>query len=333
MPRFFVIITIGFFLICVPNKVTAQAGKIAETYQKLLDFENHRQVDSIKIYASRFLKTTEKEPSSLYRLWALYYYSTIHFMAEQDYCLAITLEAHEGFIMRKNLMGVIKTANRLGNIYARARNDVNSSNHYYRFGLNQVQLNNKNQLTDSLMANYQIMFLNNLTINEMALGNFEEGISLATEAFTYGKKQPISKHHAVTLMNMGNINFRLKNYSKSIDINRELFIISKKLENEPLIAVSLNNLASNFGMLEQLDSALFYLEKSYKISQKRKDWDAIALKASNIGSVFSKMSQFENAHNYYREALDIAQKHHLLHREIDVIYHLSFDSLKHIDLI
>ncbi|MEL7123072.1 MAG: histidine kinase, partial [Bacteroidota bacterium] len=271
-------------------------------------YENIYRIDSIRHIAPKFFEATSEQPESILHIWAKHYLSASIWRENPDSFYMMSIEVHKTFKEMDDFNGMYKSAMSLGSMAYYIENNVSKSSEYYRFGIELLESKRGDQLPDSTRYRALVLYLNNLSINTNAEGNYPEALELALQAKSYLEYNP--NHHrlnALCIMNLANINAELRNFEKSLEYNRALLTISKKMDQIPFISMALNNIAGNFGELDKLDSSIVYLKQSYDLTKSIGDFQALALRASNLGFAYNRKKQFEIADQYYREAIDLLE--------------------------
>jgi len=150
-----------------------------------------------------------------------------------------------------------------------------------------------------------------MAVVHLALGNYEESLSISYQAMNQYEKAGSGYGMASAYMHLGILFSRLNNVDKSIEMNNQVLIIFDTLK--PVLKVKMNklrvliNLAGSYMNLKQYDKARGFYNQSLALGRLLGSKRTTATSLSNIGILLNNLGQYDSALVYHLEALAIRE--------------------------
>ncbi len=150
-----------------------------------------------------------------------------------------------------------------------------------------------------------------MAVIHLALGNYEESLSISYQAMNLYEKAGSGFGMASTYMHLGNLFTRLNNVDKSIEMHNQVLIIFDTIK--PVLKVKMNklrvliNLGGSYMTLKQYDKARGFYNQSLALGRLLGSKRTTATSLSNIGILLNNLGQYDSALVYHLEALAIRE--------------------------
>lgn len=142
--------------------------------------------------------------------------------------------------------------------------------------------------------------------------HIDKALEYYQRAFDIHQRTNNAHQMSITLINIGNINFRKHDYRPAkVNYQRAIGLLPENADPGSK-AIALNNLSEIYTLENRNDSALYYSEKALALRKKTGDFSGMISSLNMMGRIHTRMGNYRMGEKYLLEGLDSANKKSIL---------------------